>query len=57
MTLTSLLVPTYRQMLEGLNGWLTKAENAMPEAADALLSARIAPDMFPLATQIRFACL
>ena len=57
MTLTSLLVPTYRQMLGALNGWLTKGENAMPEAADDLLSARIAPDMFPLATQVRFACL
>jgi uncharacterized protein len=25
--------------------------------ADALLSARLAPDMFPLSTQIRFACV
>lgn len=57
MTLTSLLVPTYRQMLGALLGWLTKADNAMPETADSLLSARIAPDMFPLATQVRFACL
>ena len=57
MTLTSLLVPTYCQMLAALLGWLTKAQNAMPETADTLLSARIAPDMFPLATQVRFACL
>lgn len=57
MTLTSLLVPTYCQMLAALLGWLTKAQNAMPETADTLLSARIAPDMFPLATQVRFVCL
>lgn len=57
MTLTSLLVPTYRQMLEGFHGWLVKAENETPEKAEALLSARIAPDMFPLSTQVRFACL
>lgn len=57
MTLTSLLVPTYRQMLKTLEGWLVKAEAQMPEGAEALLLARIAPDMFPLSTQIRFACL
>ena len=27
------------------------------DAAEALLSARLAPDMFPLATQVRFACV
>jgi uncharacterized protein len=57
MTPTNLLVPTFTQMLKTLSGWLTKAEAQMPETAEALLSARIAPDMFPLSTQIRFACL
>jgi hypothetical protein len=58
MTLTNLLVPTYRQMLSTLSGWLDKAVAQMPEEeAQALLSARLAPDMFPLSTQIRFACV
>lgn len=57
MTLTSLLVPTYTQMLKTLSGWLDKASAQMPADADALLSARLAPDMFPLATQVRFACV
>ncbi len=58
MTLTNLIVPTYTLMLKALSGWLKKAETQMPEAeAEALLSARLAPDMFPLSTQIRFVCL
>lgn len=58
MTLTDLLVPTYTQMLKTLSRWLKKAQAQMPEAeAQALLSARLAPDMFPLSTQIRFACV
>jgi hypothetical protein len=58
MTLANLLVPTYRQMLQRLSGWLDKAEAAVAEdGAGRLLSARLAPDMFPLATQIRFACV
>ena len=58
MSLTRLLVPTYTNMLKALSGWLKKAEAQLPEAeAEALLSARLAPDMFPLATQIRFACV
>lgn len=56
MTLADLLVPTYRQMLGSLSAWLDKAAADRPDA-DALLSARLAPDMFPLATQIRFACV
>jgi len=57
MTLSNLLVPTFAQMLKTLNGWLAKAQTQMPETAETLLSARLAPDMFPLSTQIRFACL
>ncbi|WP_377809604.1 DUF1993 domain-containing protein [Azospirillum sp. A29] len=55
MSLTSLLVPTYRNMLRTLAGLLDKAEQQAPERAERLLSARLAPDMFPLASQLRFA--
>ncbi|WP_114952513.1 DUF1993 domain-containing protein [Sphingosinicella terrae] len=58
MTLPDLLVPTYVQMLGALSAWLAKAEAQRPDgAADALMLARLAPDMFPLATQVRFACV
>ncbi|KRB79805.1 hypothetical protein ASE00_19040 [Sphingomonas sp. Root710] len=58
MSLTSFLVPTYRQMIGTLARWLDKAEAELPAGrAEALLSARLAPDMFPLSTQIRFACV
>lgn len=56
MSLTVLLVPTYTQMLQALSRWLVKAEDQAPDQ-EALLLARLAPDMFPLATQIRFACV
>ena len=56
--LTNLLVPTYVQMLKALAAWLAKAQAQMPDGqAQALLSARLAPDMFPLSTQVRFACV
>jgi uncharacterized protein len=57
MSLTALLVPTYRQMLTTLSGLLDKACTEQGEKADKLLAARLAPDMFPLATQVRFACV
>lgn len=58
MTLTDLLVPTYRNNLRMLLGLLDKAEAQLgADKAEALLSARLAPDMFPLATQLRFACV
>jgi uncharacterized protein len=58
MTLTDILVPTFSQMLGALRGWLDKAEGEVGAGkADALLAARLAPDMFPLSTQIRFACV
>jgi hypothetical protein len=58
VTLSDILVPTYLQMLEALSAWLGKADAQMPGgAADALLSARLAPDMLPLSTQVRFACV
>ena len=58
MKLLEILVPTYVQMLGALAAWLAKAEAQMPGGeAEALLSARLAPDMFPLSTQVRFACV
>ncbi len=58
MSFTKLLVPTYTQMLKALAGWLDKAQSQFPDTdSEALLSARLAPDMFPLSTQIRFACV
>lgn len=45
-------------MLRTVLGLLDKAEAQLGRAkAEALLSARLAPDMFPLATQIRFAAV
>lgn len=58
MKLLDVLVPTYLQMLKALSAWLDKAEAQMPGGGvEALLSARLAPDMLPLSTQIRFACV
>lgn len=58
MPLTGLLVPIFSNMLKALSAWLEKAEVQTPGTdADALLQARLAPDMFPLSTQIRFACV
>ena len=58
MSLTKLVVPTCTNMLKALSNWLEKAEVQMPGAeSEALLSARLAPDMFPLSTQVRFACV
>lgn len=57
MSLTSLLIPSFTQMLRRLSDWLDKAQQQVPEAeAEALLSERLAPDMYPLSSQVRFAC-
>jgi hypothetical protein len=57
MDLRDTLIPTYTQLLGSLAGWLRKAQQLMPGAeGEALLAARLAPDMFPLSTQVRFAC-
>lgn len=52
MDLYALAIPTYAQMLKGLSAQLTKGE---AHGGD-LLGARLAPDMFPLSTQVRFVC-
>lgn len=51
MTLYERTVPPYRDMMKTLSGLIDKAE---AHGGDALLSAALAPDMHPLATQIRF---
>ncbi|SAK45281.1 DUF1993 domain-containing protein [Caballeronia ptereochthonis] len=59
MQLTRLLVPTFVQTLKSLSAWLDKAaahdreQGADPEA---LVTLRLAPDMYPLAAQVRFVC-
>ena len=57
MMLKDILVPTYTQMLGALSAWLGKAGEIPSNGAQALLTARLAPDMFPLSTQVRFACV
>lgn len=61
MQLTRLLVQTFLQTLNNLSAWLDKAtvhESAKNAdfQADALMSLRLAPDMYPLAAQVRFVC-
>ncbi|GJD64807.1 DUF1993 domain-containing protein [Methylobacterium frigidaeris] len=57
MSLTQRLVPTYAQMLRALSGWLDKAREQGGAEADGLMSRRLAADMYPLSSQVRFACL
>ncbi|MDR6626279.1 DUF1993 domain-containing protein [Caulobacter segnis] len=55
----AIAVPTYLQMIKGLSAQLTKAEAFAAESGlspDALIGARLAPDMFPLSSQVRFVC-
>lgn len=58
--LYDLIVPAYRDGLKALSGELSRArtwgtDNAVGELQFAV--ARLAPDMFPLAAQVRFACI
>jgi hypothetical protein len=57
MNCTALLVTSLSNELAALSGWLDKAQDFAadrPGGPDALLGLRLAPDMFPLATQLRF---
>jgi hypothetical protein len=59
MDLHAIAIPTYAQMLKGLSAQLTKGEAYAAEgvlAPEDLIGARLAPDMFPLSTQVRFVC-
>ena len=53
MTLSEQYLPTFDNMLGTLDGLLAKTAG---HGGDALLSARLAPDMLPLAAQVRIAC-
>jgi hypothetical protein len=58
MSLTQFLVPSLTNQLTALLGWLDKAEahaTAHGEDPAALLALRLAPDMWPLAAQLRIA--
>lgn len=58
MILKDLLVPTFVPMLGALSTWLSKAEqHGTGDRSAELMQARLAPDMFPLFTQICFACV
>ena len=54
MSYATAALATYANMLGTLDHLITKAESH--EKGEALLQARLAEDMFPLATQIRFVC-
>ncbi len=57
MQLTTLLIPTLSNQLNAVTAWLDKAEQFAAERnedPDGLLALRLAPDMFPLSTQLRF---
>lgn len=52
-------VPVFRQMLGSLSALLAKAESHATQKKiepDALLQARLFPDMFPLTRQVQIAC-
>jgi uncharacterized protein len=59
MDLHAIAVPTYVNMIKGLSAQLAKGEAYAAEngvAPQDLIGARLAPDMFPLSTQVRFVC-
>jgi hypothetical protein len=59
MSLHAVVVPAFLQTLKGLSGVLAKAEahcEAKKIAPEALLTARLFPDMYPLTRQVQAAC-
>ena len=58
MPATDLFVPSARHALAALTSWLGKAAAHVGEHGakpDMLMTLRLAPDMYPLASQVRFA--
>jgi hypothetical protein len=51
-----LSVETFAPMLANLSALLDKAEAQLGPDAEALVDARLAPDMFPLSRQVQIAC-
>ncbi len=59
MSPTQLLVPTFTQLLRAQSAWLDKAaahRRTTGDDPDALMTLKLAPDMYPLAAQVRFSC-
>ncbi|MFP2959406.1 DUF1993 family protein [Myxococcus sp. 1LA] len=59
MSVYEVTVPCFAQMLRALVGFLKKGEARARELGfdpKNLLQSRLAPDMFPLANQVQFAC-
>jgi uncharacterized protein len=59
MSLHAVVVPAFLQTLKALSGVLAKAEahcEAKKIAPEALLTARLFPDMYPLTRQVQAAC-
>jgi hypothetical protein len=59
MRLDEFVIPAFAQMLEALSGQIDKASEALERDGkrfEVLMSARLAPDMLPLSSQIQFAC-
>lgn len=59
MSLYTVTIPCFAQMLNSLKGLLAKGDAhaaALPFDPQVLLDSRLAPDMHPLATQVRYAC-
>jgi uncharacterized protein len=59
MSLHAVVVPAFLQTLKGLSAVLAKAEahcEAKKIAPEALLTARLFPDMYPLTRQVQAAC-
>ena len=54
MSYATAMLATYANMLGTLDHLVTKAESH--EKGEGLLQSRLVEDMFPLATQLRFAC-
>ena len=60
MNLAKLIIPSFAQMLEALAGQLDKSKEQLEgegKSVETLMSARLAPDMFPLSAQVQFVCI
>ena len=60
MTPKDLIFPAFAQMLEALSGQLDKARETFDgegKSFETLMASRLAPDMFPLASQVQFVCI
>ena len=59
MTVSDMTIPAFSQMLRAMGGWFEKAQafaGAEGRDPDALRARRLAPDMYPLASQVCFTC-